>query len=153
MSRVNETPNRQQYLLDIRRLIDGSMKVTDFNLYDLSKKQLLKLHKFYHLKFRGFSKCAIITQLLPIKQRCLRIKMLEDRVKVLADNEYKEDCPMCFMKLEPNTFSITWCGCLSCMECMVCHVIDERNEFCAICKEPVDEVIRGSSLIREPYSN
>jgi len=121
---------QREGLEDINNIIEVAMKSAEYNLYDLSNKQLRNLHKFYHLKNRGFSKYAIIKQLTPIKQRLLRVKVLED-------SGYEEDCPVCFMRLKSNTFTITDCCHIFCQECMIRHVVVNHNEFCPLCRSPV----------------
>jgi hypothetical protein len=137
---------------ELEHIIDRTMKSTEFELHNLSNKQLRKLHKFYHLKNRGFSKYAIIKQLTPIKKRLIRIKILED-------SDYEEDCPVCFMRLKSNTFTITDCAHIFCQECMIRHVIVGKNEFCPLCREPVyaediavlpisDEILESMGVLR-----
>lgn len=115
---------------DINNIIELAMKSAEYNLHDLSNKQLRTLHRFYRLKNHGFGKYAIIKQLTPIKNRLIRIKVLED-------SGYEEDCPVCLLKINPNEFTITKCAHIFCQECMIRHVIIGRNENCPLCRKPV----------------
>lgn len=111
----------------IDELIENSFYSKNRDLYELSKDELIKIIKYFNIKSSYKTKYLIIKQLKPIQKKYRRIRQLEN-------TDYNEECPICFNKLEKDSYIITKCCHIFCKKCIIHHIVIGDNDFCPYCR-------------------
>ena len=93
---------------------------------NMKKRDLIKINKYYGYTFNR-KKCSRIILI----ENLLHIHRTENLKKNIFLN--KEDCPICFTKLNILNYSITVCGHAFCRECIFIYITKEQ-ETCPLCR-------------------
>lgn len=109
-----------------RKLIETTMETKNKELTKVRIADLKWLNSYYGFTSK-YKKKDLVKNLLPLRAKFCKIREI-------SDNDYQEECPICFLNISKTDLFITECAHVFCSNCIVRHII-VCHQSCPICRK------------------